>query len=177
LGIAGPLAPAPITIAPLCKLSVRLQGGPKTGRTRRQLGAHPPLPLPLPAPGEQAASWTGAENEESLGAAATSDGHRGMVLAVAWTVTPGGWVPPAGASGSGMAPNRVRLVGAEVEACPSRPPTSQDEPSRAADGGEGRSSAGSSTITTAGGPAPQRVGRWRTGWPGSRRRSNGAVSA
>ena len=32
----------------LCKLSVRLQGGPKTGRTRRQLGAHPPLPLALP---------------------------------------------------------------------------------------------------------------------------------
>jgi hypothetical protein len=57
---------------------------------------------------------------------------------------------------------------AEVEACPSRPPTSQDKPSRAAGGGEGRSSAGSSTITTVGGPAPHRVGRRRTGWPGQR---------
>ena len=68
-----------------------------------------------------------------------------------------------GHSGSGMAPNRVRLVVAGAEVCPSRPPTSQDKPSRAAGGGEGRSVMECSTITTAGGPAPQRVGTTANG--------------
>jgi hypothetical protein len=34
-----------------------------------------------------------------------------MVLAVAWTAALGEWAPPARASGSGMAPNRVRFGG------------------------------------------------------------------
>jgi hypothetical protein len=53
------------------------QGGPKTGRTRRRLGAHPPLPLALPLrAGRQPVGQ--ARRTRNPRAAETSDGHRGM---------------------------------------------------------------------------------------------------
>jgi hypothetical protein len=50
------------------KPSVRLQGGPKTGRTRRQLGARPTLTLALPLRDGQAGSrLAGADSLSSSG--------------------------------------------------------------------------------------------------------------
>jgi hypothetical protein len=147
----------------LCKLSVRLQGGPKTGRTRRQHGAHPPLPLALPLrAGRQPVGQ--ARRTRNPRAAETSDGlprdsaHSGV----------DGCARRVGASGGGLwlqdgPESRSVWWVTGVEACPSRPPTSQDKPSRAAGGGEGRSVMECSTITTAGGPAPRGGGTTANG--------------
>ena len=43
------------------------QGGPKTGRTRRQLGCSPGAALELCARTSRTAGWTGAENKEPSG--------------------------------------------------------------------------------------------------------------
>jgi hypothetical protein len=94
--------------------------------------------------------------------------RRGMVLAVAWTVAPGGLVPPAGHSGSGMGPESRSvswwLGWKPVHPARRRPRTSRAEPPAVAKVVQSWSAPPSPPPAA---PLPDGVGRRWTGWPGA----------